>query len=292
MNNFRRVLAAVTVALPLAAAATQSLYATSVRSVVGKDATRVVGNLYRVDPDADRFALVGALRVDASTPIAVTGLSNHPVTGALYGVTSELSPNHARSLVTIDPKTAEATVVGPLGAIGSDLVFDSHGNLYAWLRETGQLALIDIATGEARPIGPARKATEIGGLGVDSRDRLFVASTGPTGTLDAIDAGTGAITTGPRLHGAPYPGGINSLTMSPSGDFLAVNTNLGSPAITALVRIEPATGRVTKVALLPKRSRYSRNKAGEVESWIEFQKLSSRSRIAPGSLAAALGGLK
>jgi hypothetical protein len=251
MPRLLQLIRLLLLALPLTASAAESLYAASVRTLDGSDRGRVAGNLYRVDPAAGRYSLIGALRVNPDKPIAVTGIADHPVTGVLYGVTSDLSPNDARSLVTIDVETAVAVVIGPLGADGSDLAFDSHGNLFAWLRETSQLALIDIATGAAMPIGQPRNAGEIGGLTIDARDRMFVASTGATGTLDTIDPGTGAVTTGPALRDAPYPGGINSLTMAPSGDILAVNTNLGSPALTMLVRIDPSTGRITKVASLP-----------------------------------------
>lgn len=232
------------------AGAAEALYAASVRGSIAGGAGQVGGSLYRVDPETGKYNAVSSIRLDGA-PIGVTGLADHPSTGVLYGVTSSFSSASPQSLVTVDPKTGEATLVGNLGTAASDISFDQEGTLYGWLRQTAQLATIDVKTGAVRPLGASHVAGEPGGLAIDSRGRFYVAATGATGTLDTVDPKTGAVTAGPAIQGAPFMAGINSLSFSPSGVLYAVNTNLGSPAATVLVTIDTATGRVTPVGNLP-----------------------------------------
>jgi hypothetical protein len=238
-------------AWPAVGHAADILYAASVRGPAADGTHLIAGNLYTIDPASGVATLVGGLRTRAAQPISVTGLGDHPKTGVLYGITTDSSPNHRRTLVTIDPTTAEANVVGRLGASGSDIAFDREGRLYVWIRSTSQIGTIDLESGQATAIGTPGPANETGGIAIDPAGRILLAGSGASGTLDNVDAHTGAITKGPQLHGAPFAAGINSLTFSPTGALLAVNTNLGSPAITALVSIDPATGAITPVAPLP-----------------------------------------
>ena len=66
-----------------------------------------------------------------------------------------------------------------------------------------------------------------------------------------MDIATGTLKTGPQLTGAPFPTGINSLSFTPSGLLLAVNSNAGAPALTRLVTINTATGAVSTIGTLP-----------------------------------------
>ncbi len=70
-------------------------------------------------------------------------------------------------------------------------------------------------------------------------------------TLDNIDLPSGGMQQGPPLTGAPFSTQINSMSFSPSGLLLAVNSNGGSPAITRLVTINTATGAVAQIGALP-----------------------------------------
>lgn len=249
----RSIRSFLAVALSWVACAAQAdtLYATSVRNPAGNSAHLVPGNLYTVDVATGVFTLVGAPKVGGTEPIGVTGLADHPTTGVLYGITAEASLNHPRSLVTLDAATATATLVGPLGASGSDIAFDPAGVLFVWLPATGQLGSIDLGTGKATPLGSPGPATQTGGLAIGADGRAYLAASGASGTLDVVDTRSGAITKGPVLSGAPYPAGINSLTISPDGTLYAVNTNLGSPANTMLVKIDVVTGVVRQVGPLP-----------------------------------------
>ena len=231
-------------------AALHTLYAASVRSGLALDAP-IAGNLYVVNLANGTASLVGAIRLPGSKPIGVTGMAVHPSTGVLYGITSEQSPNNPRSLVTIDPTSGAASLVGDLGRIGSDIAFDAKGILYVWLPATSQLGTVDISNATVTPIGKPGPAGSPAGIAVDPSGMVYVTSKGASGTLDNVDLATGALQIGPELTGAPFSTQINSMSFSPSGLLLAVNSNGGSPANTRLVTINTATGAVATIGALP-----------------------------------------
>src|SRR6185436_8303370 len=150
-----------------------------------------------------------------------------------------------------DPKDGNSTVVGKLGLAGSDISFDKHGTLFIWLRETSQVGTVSLETGEARPVGPTKAAGEPGGIAIDNGGHIYVISSGATGSLDQIDSANGRARKGPALDGAPYPAGINALTIADDGRIFALNSNRGVPAKTALIQIDPASGKVTRLVDLP-----------------------------------------
>ena len=223
------LVAAIALLSPHAGAAVHTLYAASVRSTVAADAP-IAGNLYSVNLANGTATLVGAIRLPGSKPIGVTGLAAHPNSGVLYGITSELSPNSPRSLVTIDSASGAATLVGELGRIGSDIAFDSHGTLYIWLPSTSQLGTVDTSSAVVTPIGNPGPQGSPAGIAIDPNDMVYVTSKGASGTLDNVDLATGSLQIGPPLTGAPFSTQINSMSFSPSGLLLAVNSNGGNPA--------------------------------------------------------------
>jgi hypothetical protein len=233
-----------------AAAAAEWLYVTTVASPIGMAPSQGGSHLYKVELPNGKAKPIGTIRA-GGMPIAVTGLANQPITGTLYGITAEDSPNHPRALVTIDPKDATATLVGNLGLAGSDIAFDKHGMLYVWLRETSQVGTVSLKTGEARPVGPTKAATEPGGIAIDDSGRVYVVPSGATGSLDQIDSVTGRARKGPTLQGAPYAAGINALSITADGRIYAVNSNRGVPAKSALITIDPVSGEIRKVGELP-----------------------------------------
>ena len=89
------------------------------------------------------------------------------------------------------------------------------------------------------------------GIAIDPEGMVYVTSKGATGTLDNVDLATGALQVGPPLTGAPFSTQINSMSFSPSGLLLAVNSNGGSPAHTRLVTITTASGVVATIGALP-----------------------------------------
>jgi hypothetical protein len=236
----------------LAQAAIHTLYAASVRSGgVARGDVPIAGNLYTINLASGTASLVGAIRLPGSKPIGVTGMAVHPSDGTLYGITSEQSPNSPRSLVTIDPATGAATIVGELGSVGSDIAFDANGTLYMWLPATSQLGTVNTSSGAVSPLGKPGPAGSPAGIAIDGQGMVFVTAKGAGGTLDNVELATGALQIGPPLTGAPFSTQINSMSFSPSGLLLAVNSNGGSPASTRLVTINTATGAVATIGALP-----------------------------------------
>ena len=228
-----------------------TLYAASVRSGGTSADAPIAGNLYSVNLASGSATLIGAIRLPDAKAIGVTGMAFHPQTGVLYGITSDVSPNSPHSLVTIDATTGKATLVGDLNLIGSDLAFDSKGTLYVWMQGTSQLGTVDTSTAVVTPIGKARPAGPPAGIAIDPQGMVYVTAKGASGTLDNVDLATGALQVGPVLTGAPFSTQINSMSFSPSGLLLAVNSNGGSPANTRLVTINTATGAVATIGTLP-----------------------------------------
>jgi hypothetical protein len=233
-------------------AAEAQLYATAIRMHYEDGQARVECNLYRVDPATGASALVAPVRIGGTQPIAIISLAIHPATGAMYGVTAGLSRNIPRSLVAIDPATGDVKLIGALGDVASDVGFSRDGTLYAWLPERNLLARVDLGNGHATPVGDSGITGVMGGgMALDEQDTALVAATGATGTLDTVDIRTGRGTPGPALDGAPYISAITNLTFSPEGTLYGVNSNMGAPATTALVTIDPKTGKVQEVGRLP-----------------------------------------
>jgi len=228
-----------------------TLYAASSRIHAAAEPGAIVGNLYSINLGNSTASLVGAIRLPGPKPIAITGLSVHPVSGVFYGVTSPQSPNAPRSLVVVDPVTANATLVGELSAGVSDITFDSAGALYGWIPATGQVGVINIANAAVTFLGNPGPSSTPAGIAIDANNIAFLTRTGATGTLDTVDLHSGDVKPGPTLTGAPFPSVINSMAFSPSGLLLAVNSNAGAPASTRLVAINTATGAVSAIGALP-----------------------------------------
>ena len=232
-------------------AGAQTLYAASVRSLATAGGTGVAGSLYTVNLGTGSPTFVAPLRLGDGTPIGITGMAAHPATGVFYGITSPLSTTQRQTLVTIDVATGKATLVGEMRHQGSDIAFNRAGILFVWLPTTSQLGIVDSSTGAVTPIGPVRGSGPPAGLAIDSQGRAYITPKGAGGTLDTVEIGTGNIVAGPQLSGAPFPTAINSMTFTPSGLLLAVNSNAGIPAHTRLVTINVASGAVSNIGTLP-----------------------------------------
>ncbi|HEY2630568.1 MAG TPA: hypothetical protein VGI57_15670 [Usitatibacter sp.] len=228
-----------------------TLYAASVRSGGTNADVPIAGNLYTVNLANGQAVLVGAIRLPGAKAIGVTGMAFQPQTGILYGITSEQSPNSPHALVTIDATNGAAAIVGDLGLVGSDLAFDSKGTLFIWMQSSSQLGTIDVSTAKVTPLGRSGPPGPPAGIAIDPQGMVYVTAKGASGTLDNVDLTSGALQIGPPLTGAPFSTQINSMSFSPSGLLLAVNSNGGSPANTRLVTINTATGAVATIGVLP-----------------------------------------
>ncbi len=230
----------------------ETLYVATLRDYSSAETEGLGGGLYTVDPATGKSALVARFRIGGVIPIGLTGLAIHPKTGNFYGITAGLSSQIPRSLVSIDPKTGNTTLVGSLNHAGSDIRFDAKGTLYVWLNEEARIATVDLGTGAATPVGPSGYGETLGGgIAIDHSGDMYVSATNAAGTLDRIDLTTGHATVGPRLTGAPYIASFNSMTFSPSGTLFAVNSNLSAPAKTMLVTVDPKSGAVKEIGPLP-----------------------------------------
>ena len=248
----RQFLFALVACLALPSAVAETLYVATLRDYSNRETSGVGGALFSVDSNTGKSTLIAQLRVGGAIPIGLTGLAIHPRTGVFYGITAGLSSQIPRSLVTIDPKTGNTTLVGNLNHEGSDIRFDSKGTLFAWLNDPPGLGIIDVGTGAATPLGASGYSNTLGGgLAIDRDGTVYVSATNAAGTLDKVDLTTGHVTVGPRIIGAPYLSSINSMAFSPAGVLHAVNSNLGAPAKSALVVIDPKTGQVKELGPLP-----------------------------------------
>lgn len=235
--------------LLLAAAfhAESALYAVSLRGPGGA----LGGKLYKVN-EADGTAIaVSGFDLDGE-PIGLRGIAIHPRTRVFYGITAGLNRAVAASLVTLDPRTGKATLVGRLGHLGSDLNFDAAGTLYVWLTELNQLGVVNVGTGQVTPLSASGLTETIGGgFAIRDDNAAVISATSGAGTLDHVDLHSGRVTTGPALHGAPYVSAIVAMDYSRDRQLYAVNTNLGNPASAVLVKIDPQSGNVTRIGALP-----------------------------------------
>jgi hypothetical protein len=237
--------------VPLAAIA-QSVYVAAMRGQAGT--ANVMSGLYAINLANGAATFVAPLRTGAGGAVAITGLAAEPSTGVFYGITSTLSPNMPQSLVTLDPRTGSLALIGHLDLPGTDIVFDHEGRLLMWLPATRQVALVDLKTGGATPLGHPGPPDAFGGLAVDMRGVVYVTPGGALGTLDTVDLKSGDIKPGPPLKGAPYPGAITAMTFTPSGLLIAINSNVGSPAAAKLVTINTSTGAMSEISSLPEDS--------------------------------------
>ena len=221
------------------------------------------GNLYMIDPTTAAMTVVGPIiNASGGLPIAMTGLAFNPLNGRLYGVTANAGQGGGnnsvlKSLVTINPATGVATVIGSLGSLSaSDISFRSDGVLFGYQAGgtgggTRSMLTINLTTGAATAVGTTGlTATVGGGLAFSPAGTLYVSPIGANGTLDTLDTTTGARTAGPNMFGAPNasPGAMNSMKFNAAGVLYAINSDQGTgTTVNYLVRINPVTGTVTPI---------------------------------------------
>ena len=215
----------------------------------------VNGQLYKIDPTTAVATLVGPILIGGS-PVGLTGLAFHPATGVLYGATSNDGPSPDHALITIDPATGAATLIGDLGAAVGDITFGPNDQLYGWFAGVSdRLCTIDLSTGLATAVGPSGIVgggpCANGGNGLSfSGGVLYVSPKSVTGPLYSVNTTTGAATAGPTLNSAPITscGALAAMTTSSTGTLYAINTDRSSSPTTAdLVTVNPTTGAITQV---------------------------------------------
>ena len=141
--------------------------------------------LYTLDPTTGAATLVGPVMIGGTQARHITGLAVHPSTGVMYavmnGVDTACSDEGDATLLTIDPATGAATVVGTQGSISGqfpDITFDPFGTLYAWNEFDGDsLWIIDTTTGTGTRVDFGDLSTFRTGLASDSKGHLYLKMT-------------------------------------------------------------------------------------------------------------------
>jgi hypothetical protein len=197
---------------------------------------------------------IGPLNDVTGLNYGITGMAFSPLTGVLYGSVSNSVAATQAQLVTINPATAQVTVVGHfnVGNAGTnpstmaDIAFDSAGNLYGVGSVGGpQLYSINTATAQATVIGgTGLTSTSGGGLGIS-----------PTGTFSGspsssrfgtYDSTTGAFT---NITSPTKPvGGAYAALAYDGATLYGLDLGPGSAGTPdELVTIDPVTGAVTDI---------------------------------------------
>jgi hypothetical protein len=239
----------VLLALGCLAALAPSAHAQTLYAATGSNG--VDGQLYTINPATAVATLVGPVLIGAS-PVGLTALAFHPLTGVLYGLTTNDGPNPEKSLITVNPATGAAALIGSIGAnAAGDMAFSPSGVLYAWQRSGGNLVTISLTTGAATVVGPTGAPFVGGGAVSFVGGVLYAAVGGSDGPLYTVNTSTGAATAGPTLTGAPIDGAMAAMTTSGGGVLYAVDSDQSSsPTQSRLVTINTTTGAVTQVAAL------------------------------------------
>jgi hypothetical protein len=217
------------------------------------------GNLYTVDPTTAASTLVGPVDIGGTTNVAITGLAFHPMTGVLYGVTSNISSN-ARSLVTINSANGNATLIGSLGSFPvGDITFDAAGTLYGWMKAGGGglratlgrtglvsptdgLVTINLSTGAATPVGPSGITNSQGSGLAFALGTLYLSTQNADGPLRTVNPATGLTSAGPTMDGTGSR--ISAMAASPTGVLFGV---VGG----SLATINTGTGAISSIGSLP-----------------------------------------
>jgi hypothetical protein len=218
------------------------------------------GILYTVNPATAAYTAVGPITTSTGA-LGMTGMAFDPLNGILYGVTGLESPTSPRNLVTINPATGAATIVGALtessSSVGlTDISFRSDGTLFGVFSST--LYTVNLATGGLTVIGATGPTSPGGGLAFNSTGTLYTAGTTVGGHVDRLDPSTGARTPGPTMTNAPYGaplGAMMALGFSATDILYGANSNRAQNGATAtaveLVTINTSTGVVTDIGALP-----------------------------------------
>jgi MYXO-CTERM domain-containing protein len=208
-------------------------------------------NLLTIDPN-------NGVLLSTVGPIGfqIQALANNPVTGELYGTTTNTDPTAPNSLIRINKATGAGTLVGVanslMGTGVSDLSFGapgtaSAGTLYGLQLGSGDLYTINLNTGFGSRVGPSGQSL-VSALNTANR----VGSAAPGG-LAFSTAGSypSAQTMFTTSDADRVMNTIDPTTALPTSALLLTNTNPTSPPIPALT-FNPNTANLVGVrALVP-----------------------------------------
>jgi hypothetical protein len=209
-------------------------------------------NLYILDPSTGAVSsTVGPIG------FAVTGMAMHPMTGVLYGSTSNNSPVAPGSLIRIDKATGAGTLIGSFGfkpGLGTlaDITFTSDGTLYGWgsINANGDLWTVNLATGAATRVGNSGEGGNNGGaLAADASDTLYLCIIEDDDFLRTVNRATGVDTKVAKLDGTtddPF----SAMKFNSAGKLYAARLHSNpspKPSTATLVTIDKASGHITAI---------------------------------------------
>ncbi len=173
---------------------------------VSATGSSAAGTLSQTNPATGASTAIGPVTA-GGLPLSLTGLAQQISTstttpGTLYGATGESSPNNPSSLVTINPATGQATVIGQFHTSGgtvhgmADIVFappnsPCAGTLLGVSGDNRILYSIDPATAliTQRIAAAITGSNQGNGLTFDAAGNLWLASL-DTSSLVRIDCAT------------------------------------------------------------------------------------------------------
>jgi hypothetical protein len=225
--------------------------------IYASTAAGAAGELYTIDSATGAMVQdIGPLNDGLGQNYPITGLAFHPTTGVLYGSTGNSQAGTEARLVTINPLTAQVTLIGSFNAgptntngtpaTMADIAFGPTGNLYGVGSIGGpQLYSIDPLTGQATVIGSTGLTSTTGGaLAISSSGTIYGS---PTASRFGTYNGTTGTFTNIVNPVKPVGGGWGALEFDESGVLYGLNVGAGSPPPTHLARFDPTTGAVTDI---------------------------------------------
>lgn len=214
--------------------------------------------LYAADGAAGHLSSLVILNPDTGAvtsvvgPIgfAVTGLAVHPLTGVLYGSTSNAGPS-AGNLLTIDKNTGLGTLVGSYGLPGNtmpDLTFTSDGTLYGWPQQPNALHTINTTTGLATRVGTFNFGPNLAGLGLAATANSLILAGSGRDPIFKVDRNTGIAVAFNGLDWGRPSTGLSALAFGPGGVLFGMGSaGIQSVGGSFLLRINIVTGHVTEL---------------------------------------------
>lgn len=219
----------------------------------------VAGTLYTFAVDAGGTPLnqttttpVAITNASGGGAIGITGLAVSPITGVLYGVTTQptsgtgVQNTVSSSLVTINPLTGVATVIGAVGHTVADISFNSTGTLYAWqgggspTTVSRSLYTLNLMTGGvATTVGSTSLPfTAGGGLAFSPSGTLYVTPMGSTGgELDTLTLSPFSRNKAGDISGADFLG-FGAMAFNSQGVLFGADNNGTQSSTTVDVELD------------------------------------------------------
>ncbi len=235
------------------------------RGLYGADGKgAVAGNLWLVDPRDGTSVVIGPIESDVG-PHAVTGLA-FDADGTLWATDAtsglDTGPAPAPQLMTIDPATGHATLVGPL--VAGDVSHRSiaaitfaGSTLLGWTRTGNAPVSIDTGSGEVTVLGEGLGEASFGNALVATGDGSAVVfpagasdGAGIRGQFFSVDASDGALAQIGTLGGTGSAS-VCGATLYQGTLIALLCPHLAELSGSVLASVDPSDGTITNIAAGP-----------------------------------------